>query len=402
MNDVNAGDARVADRRSPADVDPIAARELVRRLSVRPRFANSSAEVDAQNICAGELRALGFDVAEEPFAFSEFPGRWAPSLGAVILSAVAYASAHAAAAHSAPGLGLSIIAGGLALLGVGGTWTARYGTMRIPWLRSQSVNLVAKRGRARDDRPPRWLVAHLDSKSQTVPMLARIASVVVSVAMFALLVVVIGFDALNTGTALGSVAPGLSGQSLDRAISIISWLAIASTIPMILCIVGNRSQGALDNASGVAAVLLAARLIDADRPLGVVITSAEELGLAGARAHAALNPGGGTALNCDTVDDRGAFIGMMKGMPSRSGLAEALTRAAAARKVSIRIRGMLPGVLADNAAFTDAGWDSLTLSRGNIATLARVHTAGDRPDDIDGVGIADAARLLAATIEELS
>ncbi|MEO5579198.1 MAG: M28 family peptidase [Gemmatimonadaceae bacterium] len=391
----------MAHGRSLADIDPVAARDLVRRLSVRPRFANSSAETDARNICAGELRAVGFDVAEEPFAFSEFPGRWAPSLGAVILSAVAFASAHAAAAHSAPAVGLSILVGGLALLGLGGSWTARYGTTRTPWLRSQSANLVARRGGTRE-RPTTWMVAHIDSKSQTVPMLARIASVVLSIAMFALLIVVIGFAALNTGTAPGSIAPDLAGQSLERAISIISWLAIASTIPMILCIVGNRSPGALDNASGVAAVLLAAGLIDANRHLGVVITSAEELGLAGARAHVAMNPGGGTALNCDTIDDRGAFIGMTRGMSGRSALAEALTRAAATRKVSIRIRGMLPGVFADNVAFTDAGWDSLTLSRGNIATLARVHTAGDRPDDIDGAGIAEAARLLAATIEELS
>jgi hypothetical protein len=63
---------------------------------------------------------------------------------------------------------------------------------------------------------------------------------------------------------------------------------------------------------------------------------------------------------------------------------------------------MIPGVLADSIAFSHAGWDSVTLSRGNLATLARVHTTNDTRERLNGTGIAKAARLLAATVEELS
>lgn len=63
---------------------------------------------------------------------------------------------------------------------------------------------------------------------------------------------------------------------------------------------------------------------------------------------------------------------------------------------------MLPGVLADNIAFSDAGWDSITISRGNLGTLARVHTSRDRADHIDGTGIAQASLLIAAIVEELT
>jgi hypothetical protein len=63
---------------------------------------------------------------------------------------------------------------------------------------------------------------------------------------------------------------------------------------------------------------------------------------------------------------------------------------------------MLPGVLADNVAFSAAGWDSVTISRGNLRTLSRVHTSGDRADSITGTGIAQAALLIAAIVEELS
>lgn len=395
------------DRLSPSAADADASRALLQKLARQPRFSGSTTEKEARNICADELRAQGFEVAEQPFTFSEFPGRWAPSLGAVVLAIIVLFASHMAVRHGAPTIALLILSIGLVALGAAGWWTARHGTAQIPWLRSQSANLIATRGSSSRERPAQWLVAHIDSKSQTIPMLARIASVVLSAAMVSLLVGAIAASALATEqqsmVQLQIVSlRTLMSPPMHLLIAILSYLAVASLIPMMLCIVGNKSPGALDNASGVAAVLMAVRQINPSRQIGVIITSGEELGLAGARAYADQNSRGGTALNCDTIDDRGGFICMVKGKRARSGLAQAVTRAAGTRGIPVRIHGLLPGVLADNIAFTDAGWDSLTLCRGNIATLARVHTAGDRPDGIDGSGIAEAAGLLAATIEELS
>ena len=131
------------------------------------------------------------------------------------------------------------------------------------------------------------------------------------------------------------------------------------------------------------------------------MTSGEELGLAGARAFVQQMPAKGVAINCDTVDDSGRFLCMISGrMTDR--LSAALDRAAKRVEVAVRKQSMLPGVLADNVAFSAAGWASFTLSRGNLGTLARVHTSRDRSDKIDGTGIAVAAQLLAATAEELS
>jgi hypothetical protein len=62
---------------------------------------------------------------------------------------------------------------------------------------------------------------------------------------------------------------------------------------------------------------------------------------------------------------------------------------------------MLPGVLADNIAFSRAGWDSFTISRGNLRTLARVHTSRDSAGSIEGRGVDQAALLIAAIVEEL-
>ena len=63
-------------------------------------------------------------------------------------------------------------------------------------------------------------------------------------------------------------------------------LEMLTALPVMASVVGARSAGALDNASGVATVLRAVELLARDVAVGVVLTSAEELGLAGARAWA--------------------------------------------------------------------------------------------------------------------
>jgi Zn-dependent M28 family amino/carboxypeptidase len=150
----------------------------------------------------------------------------------------------------------------------------------------------------------------------------------------------------------------------------------------------------------VISVLLAAQALSERRDLGVIITSGEELGLAGARAFVESHPTRAVALNCDTIDDNGEFRCMASG--ARGPLVAAVARAASRLTLNVPIRALLPGILADSVAFADAGWDSVTLSRGNIATLARVHTSSDTLERLNGTGIAKAACLLAATVEELS
>ena len=265
--------------------------------------------------------------------------------------------------------------------------------------RSSSTNLVAI---ARDaPLPPTvWLVAHLDSKSQSIPMLVRIASI----AVFSIAFIVLAL--LVAALAIMHVAGLEANAALFDTAGVVSILASLSLIPIALCFVGDRSNGALDNASGVATVLLAAQQLRQSN-VAILITSAEELGLAGARAFAG-NGAAGIAINCDTIDDHGSFICMKSGEASEK-LEPAIARASSLSGVEVRkarsgryLRPMLPGVLADNIALTDAGWESFTLSRGNLRTLALVHTSSDRAETVDGTGIAEAVQLVVAIAKELS
>lgn len=257
----------------------------------------------------------------------------------------------------------------IALLGM---WLSSPGATREPWVRTSGVNLEATRGAA----PRVWLVAHIDSKSQPISTAFRTVGVV----------------ALSVGAIL-SLAPVFP-------FGIPEILAIAGGIILCFAAVGSKSDGAADNASGVAAVLEASALIPAASGVGVLITDAEELALAGATAWVyGREPG--IAINCDTIDDIGRLVVFEYGYRSRPIARQA---GPVARSVDQRARVMRPppGVLTDSNAFHRAGWETVTLARGTIRTLNRIHTERDTLKSMRGTGIPDAARVLARIAEELA
>jgi hypothetical protein len=68
----------------------------------------------------------------------------------------------------------------------------------------------------------------------------------------------------------------------------------------------------------------------------------------------------------------------------------------------LRVRRMPLGLLTDSVAFADRGWAAVTVSRGSLATLRRVHTPADSLATLRGDGIDDVAALLARAVEALA
>jgi hypothetical protein len=358
------------------------AKILLDGLSQTPRFAGSSEEAEARTQCREELERAGFTCRDLPFEYSQWPGRWGPPIAAVIQTATVLVVAHMAV-HHGPLWALIIGAGLVSALMLTSADAKRRWTAVLPWQRATSVNLEARRG-----SPEVWLVAHIDSKSQTVPMLLRIASSVVVgvITALALLIILLSF--------LGARTPLSAWHVLAIA-------AVLGALPSIFCFVRSESRGALDNATGVAAVLIASEAAATPRNLGVLITSGEELGLAGARAWAAGASSEIVVVNCDTLDDTGSWRCMYSGVkPAR------ITRAAEtiALKLgfNVAIGRMIPGILADSMAFADRGIESVTISRGNLSTLARIHTRRDTSTALGGSGVADGAALLSSLAKELA
>lgn len=354
---------------------------LVAQLSATPRFAGSAAEAKARGLCRETLERAGFACMEQKFEYSEWPGRWGPPIAAAAQAAIILAVAVTAERRGAlPALllGAALL---IALAFISGDVRRRW-IARFPLDRASSTNLEATRG-----TPTVWLVAHLDSKSQTVPMLLRMASSIAAGVVFAI--------------ALGALLLQLTGVEGVRVFW--RWIAIAAgvaALPSVLCFVRNDSEGAVDNATGVAAVLVAAETVPETGKLGVLITSGEELGLVGAAAWAARASAKPIMINCDTIDDAGSWRCMYSGTrPAK--LARAVETTSRRLGLKVTVGRMLPGILADSMAFSARGLESATISRGNLSTLARIHTRRDYSNALTGGGVAEASALLAALVGEL-
>ena len=359
------------------------AKTLLDRLAENPRFAGSAEESRARALCRDELERAGFECRELPFEYSQWPARWGPPLAALV-QVLGVLVMIGLAANGRPGVGAITAVGVMALAAVAGRWVRQRGVVAFPYGRARAVNLEARRG-----APSVWLVAHLDTKSQTVPMLVRIASTVTLQLVSILVLAVVAV------AALGWWSVGNPWRALSVA-------AILAALPTLLCFVGNRSQGAVDNASGVVATLLAATSSLAPRDLGVLITSGEEVGLAGARVWAAASATSSSCiLNCDTVDDDGGWRCMYSGSKPES-IIEAARVAGRGAGIPCRVGRLIPGILADNIAFADLGIRAVTISCGNFSTLARIHTWRDNSTGMSGKGAAEASALLSALAKDLT
>jgi len=352
---------------------------LLRALAVRGRGTGSEALSEARRLCAEQLQLLGFAVTEHPFEYSTVPARFGmPAVGTASVALLAAVVCVAERAGAAPATVLAAVS--LAAIVSLARWLTGASASALPAARDAGVNLQAVRG----VEPRVWLVAHLDSKSQRYPLALRAVGASLSIGAWTAMLVVLAL------AAAGHAWPhpwwvwgaGAAGGAL---------LGLASA--------GNDSPGAVDNASGVAAVLGAAARLGPDVPVGVLITDAEEVGLAGAHAWARHRTPG-TAINCDTIDDRGAFLLLTSGR--RPWCVEAAAaRAARHTGIAVRARRLPWGVLTDGVALARAGWVCATLSRATGRTLLRIHTRRDSVGHLEGSGIAPAAVLLESLVKEL-
>lgn len=229
---------------------------------------------------------------------------------------------------------------------------------------NKSANLVAVRS-----EPSLWLVAHSDSKSQLMPPIIRVLAAATFVISCTTLVALLIVNMMN------GADPSLWPLPV--------YIALVSLIPLFLNPIGNNSHGAVDNASGMAAVLLAVQALPKDLPLGVLITSAEERFMAGARnfvkRHAPSR-----AINCDGLDDVGALRCWYN--RGQQNFAESVAPNYA-RPVPL-------GILLDATILAKHGWEVVTVSKGNWNTLRRIHTAKDVSIHLSGEGIAEGAELI--------
>jgi hypothetical protein len=356
--------------------------EVLRSIA-QPRLVGTAGWLRVRDIIHDRFVRLGYETRELRFGMSTIPGRFALSaVGALIALGSMLGAAFLLAGRAGFALIALVGAGELVAIIALVMWRA---SLRMKSGRVIGKNMLFQKPGAR----PRWiLVAHYDSKSQLVPLLLRApAGFLAGIAWLFLL----AQSLLAMAVPIGATAPfaaGITGMIAGSLLAL-SWS-------------DNDSPGALDNASGVATLVGVAERERDNADVAFLLTDAEELGLAGARAVTPALAYAEGAINVDGVDDHGRFrIFERFGIP-RAGLAPHLARAllgaAAAHDLPIQRRDVPLGLLLDHMPIVRAGIPAVTLARGSARTLARIHRPEDDLSRLTGEGVALAVELISTSL----
>lgn len=354
----------------------------------RPRLSGSAGALLTDRALRGQLQALGYEIHELPFSFSAWPARaLVPLVGATYLAAML--STATLLRRNRRGVAAAILLALPPLLGaVAGGASALVAP--LPWGRIRTANWLVHTPGCQ----PRYLVmAHRDSKSQPVSSAARVSSATAAVLAWGAL---LGLTALRPHGALRY------RKFVERSVAVLGLLAGCT---LLRCGVGNESPGALDNASGLAALLGVARRERESGDVAFLLTDGEELWLAGAREAARCLPRHEWIINLDGLDDDGSFhLIEWRRWPRRSHaepISAALAATAAGLGYPLVRRGHLPGILVDHLPLARAGHLAVTLMHGSRRSLRRVHRPCDKADRLSGVGILRAVTLVSQTLQRV-
>jgi len=367
---------------SAPDAVPDWARDLFGQIAV-PRLAGTPALREVRHILSDRLTASGWSVERIPFVST--PGKLvAVSIVGSGLGWTALAAVPLLLIQSSGWPPFLVIWAALGLTGLLAFGAAR-GHFPAGATGVAAENLEARRG---PGEPVVWLVAHADSKGQGASMAARILAVPL---------------ALVGGT-------GLVALSLWRLVGPVPWLAVAvvAGFGVLGGAVLSRSRptdaspGAVDNATGVLALLIAAEGLAHRTDVGLLITDAEELGMLGAAHWAAGHRGNGVFVNFDGIDSVGRVRVMEHRVRASDRNASHLKRQIQATLVQHGLRTIaarLPmGILVDGVPLASTGYAGVTISRGSWSTLRVIHTRRDRPQRVDLRSATEVGRAVAAAL----
>jgi hypothetical protein len=261
-----------------------------------------------------------------------------------------------------------------------------------------SQNIIASLPASQKAEHYLYLIAHYDSKNQSLSLMSR------------------AFFLLLSGLASLWLSFLYLWASKETLSYFPSWeadfplaLALGGMMNLLLMKTGNRSPGGLDNAGSLGVVLHMAEVLKRNQPFHSEIiflfSGAEELGLQGAFAY--LQKHGKEIkkektyfLNLDCVGIKGRtkiFPG--KGVWAVGKEPSLVTRLKEIGKpFKIGVRSFSFGFLMDHHALTEKGYQAVTLACPSKKIL-KVHTADDTAALLEKEGIEEIGRFIGAWIK---
>lgn len=380
-----------------------AALKIARSLSF-PRAVGSAGERVAASLIEEKLLDSGYASQREEFFVPLTP--WTITKGFAFFAILILMAARGLAAFSPMISSLMILLIVIFLAFYTSFWLKFIGSETISrWFIgrnkkgdfTRSQNIVATLSAREKAEQYLYLVAHYDSKSQSLPLLLRAFSLLLSgLASFWL-----AFSYLWSSKETLGFFPS---WRVDLALA----LALLGTIPILFLKTANRSPGGLDNAGSLGILLHLAEVLKQKRPLRsqviFLFPSAEELGLQGAFAYLQrhkdeIEKERSYFLNLDSVGVKGATrIFFRKGALPRGREPLFVSRLKEiAKPFGIRTFPFSFGFMMDHQAFLEKGYQAVSLACASKKILT-VHTARDTADQLEEEGMEEAGKFILAWI----
>ena len=367
-----------------------------------PRKTGTEGEKKAAQSIVRILEGLGYETAEEEFSILIPPWVWMkgnPLLSSLLLLILWLAHG------KIPFLAFLLSTLYLLSLFVWDRVWLRIGEWMVSADPSQgrirTENIVARFPGDRKEKPL-YLMAHYDSKSQSFNLYLRTGLFLLaggSGGLFSLCVWIQAFRGWM----------GAQGYSIPLFFHLSFFLSLAIHLVLIFSESGNRSEGAVDNASGVGALLAIARVLAFQNRKGVdlrfVFTGAEEIGLLGSlmfkkRWGEKMVEEGARLINIDSVGKRGKMRVCGSGQAGKKWLKQALSLARE-KGMSLQPLRFHKGILMDHLPFCQLQVPSLSLT--SVSTEGwHLHTPRDRFSLVHSEGLAEMEGFVLALVDSMA
>lgn len=345
-----------------------------------PRLVGSAGEKRAAGYIIEKLRDKGIDSEEEPFDIKIVP--WillrAGLISSIILLLVGLLISKDHQYISAITTFIILIG----LLSTDKLWSFLAGLDLLPDLTGglSSKNIIASIIRGGERKI--YLIAHYDSKGQSISLITRI-----------LLVVTGSFYLILLTLQYISGMPHQSQEDINLQFYIPFSFAVIIILILASVRTDNSSPGGLDNAGSVGVLIELAGLLK-ERPykglsITIIFTGAEELGLLGAyaflkRHRHELNSDNCYFLNLDGV----GVVGRLRQFGKRP-IFQILP-----------VFPMVKGLMMDHLPFEKAGFRAMSLGCVSSKTL-KIHTKEDRGDLLEPDGLHEAGMRVLEILDRL-
>ena len=375
-----------------------------------PRLVGSTGEAKAQDYIVQQFAALGLEVSRESFAFTKFPAEVFPRLLCGTFVPVVLSVPWLGARFPIPVCLICLLSLSVALLCT--QWQKRFEGLYDVGRRHRSENIVATNSKKPNNKTPALLfVAHYDSKSQVLPIAVRAVAYGIAI---------VGLMALTTVMVIEVATVALFPDYitllwLPNSIVIVWSVAGVTTFCLLLLQINltqNRSPGGFDNASGVGVMLEVARVVVArgeKKSITFLAAGAEEYGMCGALRYVQKHADEYAQENTYVINLDGLGVGNGVSVVTRYGipavrttdmLAEMFQTSGKALGIQVFERYLPIGVGLDSIPIASHGFETVTLTAGNVGRVAlKVHSKRDRCDLLDVKSLQQVGELIVDVVE---